>query len=260
MADSLADLLQVPNEIYDSQMVPGFVQGTVVENNNSKFPGMVKVSFTVWEEGSNMIEWVRLMSPYTGKQYGTYLVPEIDETVLIGFIGGNLKKPVLMGSLYPADSAMLKDQFHEKNVNKVLHTKGGVKLAVDDTQNKQSITVTTPKETVLQLNDDKNTVTVSDKGGKNKILMELDTGAITIVSEKSLTLKTGKASIEMNGQSGAVTINSNQFTVKANQSITMEGKTSVKVKGAAMAVEGTQSAELKAAGQTVIKGAMVKIN
>ena len=63
MADSITDLLQVPNEEYDSQIIPGFVQGTVVENNNSRYPGMVKVSFTVWEKGQNMIEWVRLLSP-----------------------------------------------------------------------------------------------------------------------------------------------------------------------------------------------------
>ena len=44
MSDSIIDLLQTPNEMYDNQMIPGFVQGTVVENNNKDYPGMVKVS------------------------------------------------------------------------------------------------------------------------------------------------------------------------------------------------------------------------
>ena len=46
--NSITDLLQKENERYDSQTVPGFVQGTVVENNNPDFKGMVKVEFTVW--------------------------------------------------------------------------------------------------------------------------------------------------------------------------------------------------------------------
>ena len=147
MSDSIIDLLQMPNEMYDNQMVPGFVQGTVVENNNNKYPGMVKVSFTVWEQGKNMIEWVRLLSPYTGKDYGTYMVPEINETVLVGFIGGSLKKPFLLGSLYPKDSKFVKQQFDKKNKNKVLRTKGGTEIAIDDTNGKDSISVVTPKET-----------------------------------------------------------------------------------------------------------------
>ena len=99
--NGIVDLLQSENEYFDSQKVPGFVQGTVVENNNDQFKGMVKVEFTVWESGKNMCEWVRLLSPYTGKDYGTYLVPEIGEMVLVGFIGGSLKRPFLLGSLYP---------------------------------------------------------------------------------------------------------------------------------------------------------------
>ena len=73
--NSITDLLQKENERYDSQTVPGFVQGTVVENNNPDFKGMVKVEFTVWETGKNMCEWVRLLSPYTGKEGAPYGAP-----------------------------------------------------------------------------------------------------------------------------------------------------------------------------------------
>ena len=41
--NSIADLLYVPNETFDHQKVPGFVQGRVVENNNSEFKGMVNI-------------------------------------------------------------------------------------------------------------------------------------------------------------------------------------------------------------------------
>lgn len=260
MSDSIIDLLQTPNEMYDNQLVPGFVQGTVVENNNNKYPGMVKVSFTVWEEGKNMIEWVQLMSPYTGKDYGTYLVPEIDETVLIGFIGGSLKRPFLLGSLYPKDSQLLKNQFDKKNVNKMFRTKAGCEIAVNDTKDKESITIQTPKEAKVVIEDEKQTILLSDKQGKNKIFMDLQKGEIMICADKKITLKTGTASMEMAGDQGNITIEGNKTTVNAKQTLAMEGKTSTTVKGGSLTAQGMQAAELKAGGQLTLNGAMVKIN
>lgn len=260
MSDSIVDLLQIPNELYDNQMIPGFVQGTVVENNNDKYPGMVKVSFTVWDEGKNMIEWVRLLSPYTGKDYGTYMVPEIDETVLVGFIGGSLKKPFLLGSLYPKDSQLVKDQFDKKNVNKVLLTKGGSRVAIDDTENKNSITVQTPKESKIVIEDENETILMSDKEGKNQVFLDLKKGEVTICAEKKITLKTGSASMVMEGNQGNITIEGNKVTVNAKQTLAMEGKTSTTVKGGSLSAQGMQTAELKASGQLTVSGAMVKIN
>ena len=52
--NGITDLFHSENEYYDNQRVTGFVQGTVVENNNADFKGMVKVEFTVWESGKNL--------------------------------------------------------------------------------------------------------------------------------------------------------------------------------------------------------------
>lgn len=260
MSDSIIDLLNTPNEMYDNQMIPGFVQGTVVENNNDKYPGMVKVSFTVWEDGKNMIEWVRLLTPYTGKDYGAYMVPEIDETVLVGFIGGSLKKPFLLGSLYPKDSKLVKKQYDKKNINKVLRTKAGTEIAINDTENKQSITIQTPKESRIVIEDEKETILLSDKEGKNKVFLDLKKGELMLCAEKKITLKTGNASLEMDGQQGNITVNGNKVAVNAKQTLAMEGKTSTTVKGGSLNAEGMQAATLKASGQLTLNGAMVKIN
>ena len=39
--NGITDLFHSENEYYDNQRVTGFVQGTVVENNNADFKGMV---------------------------------------------------------------------------------------------------------------------------------------------------------------------------------------------------------------------------
>ncbi len=78
-----------------------------------------------------------------------YLVPEIDETVLVGFIGGSLKRPFLLGSLYPGGASVVSENFDQKNLKKHLKTKGGMDLLIQEEDGKQSITLTTPKGSVL---------------------------------------------------------------------------------------------------------------
>ena len=260
MADSITDLLQVPNEEYDSQIIPGFVQGTVVENNNSKYPGMVKVSFTVWEKGQNMIEWVRLMSPYAGKKYGTYVVPEVNDTVLVGFIGGSLKKPFLLGSLYPADSSLVKQQTDKKNANKYMETKGGIQIALNDAQGKESVTVNTPKKIKVHLDDAKEQIILQDKSGGNKIMMDLKKGEISITAKKKITLKAGQSTIDLAATPGQVKVNSGKVDLAAKQTMNIQGQAQTKVKGGSLALQGMQTAELKATGIVTVKGAMAKIN
>lgn len=260
MADSITDLLQVPNEEYDSQIIPGFVQGTVVENNNSRYPGMVKVSFTVWEKGQNMIEWVRLMSPYAGKKYGTYVVPEINDTVLVGFIGGSLKKPFLLGSLYPADSSLVKKQTDKTNSNKYMETKGGIQIALDDSSGKQAVTVTTPGGIMVNLDDGKDQIVLQDKTGGNKIAMDLKKGEISITAKTKITLEAGQSSIELAATPGQVKVDSGKINLAAQQDVVIQGQVSTKVKGGSLALEGMQTAELKATGIVSVKGATAKIN
>ena len=214
--NSITDLLHSENEYYDNQKVPGFVQGIVVENNNADFKGMVKVEFTVWETGKNMCEWVRLLSPYAGKDYGTYLVPEIDEMVLVGFIGGSLKRPFLLGSLYPSGASVVSENFDQKNLKKHLKTKGGMDLLIQEEDGKQSITLTTPKGSVIAMDDSTESCKISDKDGKNMLSMDYKNGKITIQSEKNISLKAGSAELTMDGNAGAVSLKAKKVTVTAD--------------------------------------------
>ena len=140
---------------------------------------MVKVEFTVWESGKNLCEWVRLLSPYGGADYGLYCVPEINETVLVGFIGGSLKRPFLLGSLYPGGASMVSENFDDKNLKKHLKTKGGMDFLILEENGKQSITLTTPKGNVLTVSDETESCKISDKDGKNQISMDYKNGKVT---------------------------------------------------------------------------------
>lgn len=258
--NSIIDILQSENEYYDSQKIPGFVQGTVVENNNPDHKGMVKVEFTVWESGSNLCEWVRLMTPYAGADYGMYCVPEIDETVLVGFIGGSLKRPFLLGSLYPGGAAAVNDSFDEKNLKKHLKTKGGMDILIHDEEGKQKITLTTPAGNLILVDDENQCCKVSDKEGKN--LMELDYkgGNINVTADKKIVLKAGKTELGMDGSSGTISVKGEKLSLTAGNEIGMKANASLKMEGAQVELKGSAQVNMQSSGPLAVKGAVVQIN
>ena len=44
--------------------------------------------------------WVRVVQPWAGKSFGALLTPRIGQEVLVGFLDGDLDRPVVVGSLY----------------------------------------------------------------------------------------------------------------------------------------------------------------
>lgn len=256
----LTDLLSFQNEYFDGQKTPGFVLGKVVENNNKDHQGMVKVEFVVWEAKKNMCEWVRLMSPYVGMAYGEYLVPEIDEEVLVGFIGGSLKRPFLLGSLYPQNCELVKNDFDDKNLKKHLKTKGGNEIEILDTENKGHIKVMTAKGSTLLIDDEAENCTIKDKDGKNQIVMDFKNGEVSIKADKKINFSAGGAEIVLDGQGKSLSLKADKIELKASNSLEMEGSTKTAIKGGMMEIKGNQTLKAEGGTTTEIKGAMVKIN
>lgn len=258
--NSITDLLTGENEYYDSQRIPGFVQGTVVENNNADFKGMVKVEFTVWESGKNMCEWVRLLSPYTGKDYGMYCVPEIDEVVLVGFIGGSLKRPFLLGSLYPSGASVVSENFDEKNLIKHLKTKGGMDILINEDEGKQKITLTTPKGNTILVDDENECCTISDKEAKNALTLDYKGGGIEIKADKTIKLTAGSTEIAMDGSSGDISVKGTKISLAADNEIGLKASAALKMEGAQVEMKGQGQVNVQSSGQLALKGSITQIN
>ena len=258
--NSITDLLITENEYYDNQKVPGFVQGVVVENNNAQYKGMVKVEFTVWENGKNMCEWVRLMSPYTGKNYGTYLVPEIDEIVLVGFIGGSLKRPFLLGSLYPNTAAIVKDNFDKQNLVKRITTKGGMDILINEDKGKQKITLTTPKGSKIVVDDENDCCIISDKTSQNMVKLDYKKDGIEISAGKTMKLSAGKTEISLDGNSGNIAIKGTKVAIQTDNEINLNAKAALKMQAAQVQMKGQGQVNVQSSGQLALKGSITQIN
>lgn len=87
----------------------GIVDSVVQEISKE---GRVMVKFP--RRGENMVLECRMCSSFAGNNYGFFWIPEVGDEVLVAFIQGDMRLPVILGGLYngkdkpPADHPRLR--------------------------------------------------------------------------------------------------------------------------------------------------------
>jgi phage baseplate assembly protein V len=172
----------------------GIVSGIVtdVEDKTGK-QGRVRVQFP-WFDNQMETEWCRVQQSYAGNGYGSFFIPEKGDEVLIAFIQGDMRAPVILGGLYngkdlpPSYRSSQQDQ-------KMIRTKGKHELLFDDSSGSERIQVKSSKGHTIDLNDAQKKITVKSSGGQT---VEIDDSA------KTITISTNGKSVTVNGTSGEI--------------------------------------------------------
>jgi uncharacterized protein involved in type VI secretion and phage assembly len=156
-----------------SSRVYGKYPGTVTEVDEATMRVRAKVVGVFGDQQAS--GWCMPSVPYAGDGYGFAFLPEVGNGVWIEFEGGDISRPIWSGC-YWIEGTVPPDA---KAAVKVLQTKGGAKIILDD---------------------DATTITVTDSHG-NEILLE----------SAGITLKRGSMKIEI--AEAAVKINSTSLEV-----------------------------------------------
>jgi phage baseplate assembly protein V len=141
-------------------------------------------------------EWCRVRQFYAGNDYGAFFIPEVGDEVLVSFIHGDMRLPIILGGLYngldkpPSHRADDKDE-------KMIRTKGGHQIIFDDTSGSEKISII-------------------DADGNNSIV--IDTVANTI------TVQASQGKLVFEGQQG--------IEIKSGANIKMEATGTIDLKGA----------------------------
>jgi len=239
--------------------LPPFVQGKVLDIADSKNKGLVKVEYTEWAANKNVVQWIPVMRPYAGKGYGLYVMPEIDDIVIISFMGRDLNRPFIVGSLYPAGNTFVAENWVDKNTKRRLKFKGGVDFTVSEESGKASVTAVTPKGLTIKFEDEKEIITVSDKNGKNILKIDSKNGQIDITAGKKMNFKAGKCTIAMDGTKGSISVAGNKVEIKSKQSGTFDGGQKLDLTGGMLTAQGKQTASFKGGTTAELKGGVVNI-
>jgi uncharacterized protein involved in type VI secretion and phage assembly len=240
-----------------TRSTPGIIHAEVTKNNDTEKKGYIEARFKRWEDGKDVVSWVRLMAPYGGPEYGHYVVPEVGDEIVIGFIDDSIKEPVFLGTLYKVGNAMVNESFDENNYKKHIKTKGKIDLMLIDEDAKQSVTLTTPKESIIQVEDENETCTISNKAGDNMTKYDYKGKKIETKAPENIKFQCGGVIIEMDGKAGDLKITvPNNLTIKATTKTSIDGGTNLEVKGVTSKYTGSS---IKISAPTVSIGSNVSI-
>ncbi|MDR3061994.1 MAG: type VI secretion system tip protein VgrG [Dysgonamonadaceae bacterium] len=189
--------------------------------------------------------WARLGNFWASSSYGAFFIPDIGDEVILGFFNNDPCHAVILGSLYSSKQKPPYELTKENDIRSIF-TKSKMKLEFNEKD--KTITVETPAKNSIQISDKDKSITLKDQN-KNKI--EMSDSGILIESAKDLTLK---AKMNVVIDAGA------NLDAKAKGNVSMKGINIEANANASLTVKGTAKAEISAAGQTVVKGAMVMIN
>ena len=174
----------------------GFLRGvavaTVTDNRDPKGESRLRVRFP-WQPGEEVSFWARLAMPMTGKDRGTYFLPEVGDEVLVAFERGDQEHPFVIGSLWNGKAAAPESNGDGNNDRRLIRSRAGHELRFDDNASAPEVELKLKDGKHLKL--DRNGVTVEDEQG-NSITIETASGAMTIKSNGSLTLQSQQISIE----------------------------------------------------------------
>lgn len=188
---------------------------------------------SVQEEGV----WARLATLDAGENRGTFFRPEIGDEVIVGFINGDPRHPVVLGHLN-SSAKPAPEPAADDNHRKGYVSRSEMKMIFDD--EKKVFSLETPAGNKLVLSEDETAITIEDQNG-NKIVLDAD--GILIESAKDIVLKA----------TGDVKTEGVNLESKAQAQLKAEASAGVTVKSSA-------TLNLEAGATAVLKGALVQIN
>lgn len=182
----------------------GVFPALVSDINDPDGQGRVKVTLP-WSpdtSGGRYEAWARLATLMGGNNRGSWFVPDVGDEVLVTFEAGDPRRPYVIGGLWNGRDAPPQSMDGAgKNDLKVLRSRNGVKVTLDDTSGQEKLILETPGGQKLTLKDGPGNVEVVDSNG-NSIKME--PSGITINAAAKVTVTAG-AQVEVNA--GMVTVN-----------------------------------------------------
>ncbi|KQV85603.1 type VI secretion system tip protein VgrG [Rhizobacter sp. Root1221] len=225
--------------------VEGLQVGVVMKlDGDPDSENRVQVSLPVMQAATEGV-WARLLQFHGSSGFGSFFVPEVGDEVVLGYFNNDPSHPVILGSLYSSKRAP-PYALEAKNNTKAIVTRCQSKIEFNEED--KVITVLTPGNNKIVISDKEKSILLQDQ---NDNRIELNPGGITLSSPKD---------IKLSAKGG--------ITLDAINAIGVTSKADVKSTGLNIACEaqvgfigkGNATAELSAAGQTVVKGAMVMIN
>ncbi|HEX8723116.1 MAG TPA: phage baseplate assembly protein V [Pyrinomonadaceae bacterium] len=181
----------------------GAYPATVTDIGDPDSQGRVKVMLP-WmpDSGGGSYEvWARLATMMAGNNRGTWFVPDVGDEVLVLFEGGDARRPYVVGALWNgSDSPPETMDGGGNNYKKVIRSRNGVKVTLDDQDGQEKFICETPGGQRVTLKDGPGSITIEDSNGNS---VKLETSGVTVTAAAKVTVQCSTMEVS----AGMVTVN-----------------------------------------------------
>lgn len=197
-----------------AQPVLGVTVGVVTAVEDEQHLGRVKVQLPLLSERVESA-WAQIAVPWAGQRRGSYLLPEVNDEVLVAFRHGDAAHPIVVGFLWnPKDPPPQTSP--GRNIRELRSKKGHV-VQFDDTDGREKVTVASSGGLEVTLDDATKQVTVAAGGTspRARVVIETDGQRISITSPQG--------DISLQAPKGEVSIAGASIKLQATSGVTVSG-------------------------------------
>lgn len=173
----------------------GIYPALVSDIKDPEGTGRVKVTLP-WspDTGSDRYEmWARLATLMGGSNRGSWFIPDVNDEVLVAFEGGDPRRPYVLGGLWNgSDSPPESMDGGGQNNKKVLRSRNGVKITLDDQNGQEQFIAETPGGQKITMKDGPGSIEIADSNGN---FIKLEASGVTINAAAKVTVTASQAQI-----------------------------------------------------------------
>ncbi len=226
-------------------------------------------------------KYIRLAQPYSGANYGIHFPSHEGAEMILACIDGNPNRPIGIGMAPNANT--LSPVVSNNKAQNVIRTAGGNEMVMDDTADKQKVTINSNAKNTVELDDENKKIvikTTGDDSGNNKAVFDDANGTLTLSAQnhgmvmsygdsgKTLTIQTeAEHLIKIDDDNQVVTVQTaGGHTIQMDDSgntIVMKdgaGKNTVTLDGGGgLSLDSQGEIKITATADVVIEGANIKM-
>src|ERR1700742_4448382 len=130
--------------------------------------------------------WARIATLMAGDNRGSWFIPDVNDEVLVAFEGGDPRRPYVLGGLWNGKDAPPQTMDGAgNNAKKVLRSRNGVKITLDDTNGRETLVLETPGGQKVTLQDGPGAIEMVDANGNS---VKLAASGVTIESAGKVSI------------------------------------------------------------------------
>lgn len=231
--------------------IAGVRVAIVRDNEDPEDIGRVKLEYP-WRDADDESHWARIATEMTGDDYGTYYLPEVEDEVLVSFENGDIHKPIVIGSLWNGKQKPPEDNGDGNNDIRTITTRKGHKIEFDDNKQDGAVRIETDAGHEVVLNDKSGSesISITDKSD-NSIEMDSVSNEISISAGQSISMEAPTIELSADGE----------VKIESDGKVDMSGKgqASISSKGQ-LSLESNGLMGINATGPLTIEGAIIQLN